>query len=188
MSLEEVFWFVDASESWKRSVFKLIHSQCAEDVSSYHHKKTRSHDKNQEPPKEKKPDQRDLCSYCGKGGHVVRALASFRQKVFSAYGQTRTTCKRSHHLASKWRSSSRDNLLNMKEPFFDSLCSATNYDSCYHWQHSRFRQPRIRWPLINGKDVHQTSTPNKALSRKRAWMTTNRLDMNPVSNRNLRKR
>ena len=83
MSLEKVFRFVDAKESGKRSASKLIHSQGAEAVSSYHCNKTRPHDKNQEQPK--KLNQHDLCSYCGKGCHGVRALASVRQKVCSAY-------------------------------------------------------------------------------------------------------
>ena len=81
MSLEQVLQFVEAKESGKRSVSRLVatHSADALTNSSYKHRKIDAlkdrHHKNIEAR-----NQHETCSYCGRKGHGRSAPPKVRKK------------------------------------------------------------------------------------------------------------
>ena len=97
MTLEQVFKFVEAKEAGRRSAWKLMDSQGAESASSSYRR-----NKNADLLKVDKPkvETCEVCSYCGKTGHGVRAPPRIRQKECVAYGQTCQKCTLKNHLPS----------------------------------------------------------------------------------------
>ena len=97
MTLEQVFKFVEAKEAGRRSASKLMDSQGAESASSSYRR-----NKNADRLKVDKPkvETREVCSYCGKTGHGVRAPPRIRQRECVAYGQTCQKCTLKNHLPS----------------------------------------------------------------------------------------
>ena len=89
ITLEQVFKFVEAKEAGRRSASKLMDSQGAESASSSYRR-----NKNADPLKVDKPkvETREVCSYCGKTGHGVRAPPRIRQKECVAYGKPCQKC------------------------------------------------------------------------------------------------
>ena len=89
ITLEQVFKFVEAKEAGRRSASKLMDSQGAESASSSYRR-----NKNADRLKVDKPkvETREVCLYCGKTGHGVRAPPRIRQRECVAYGQTCQKC------------------------------------------------------------------------------------------------
>lgn len=131
MTFEEVFKVVETKESGKRPVSKFIDSQGAEAASSYRREKNRAQQqtKSQEHPKKVNP--REVCSYCGKNGHGLRAPPLICQTECTAYGQTCSKCKSPNHFSSMFRSSAKKQSTEHEGAIFDSLCSATDYNFSY---------------------------------------------------------
>ena len=132
MKLEEIFQFVKAKESGKRSASRLLHAQTqgAEAASSLYrrHKKESLISKHDNAAGSiEKPD---LCTYCGKKGHGARSHVKLRQKECTAYGHTCKRCGKNNHfehvcLASK-RNTSRSASDEHEGVVFDSLCTASD--------------------------------------------------------------
>lgn len=137
MTLEEVFQFVEAKESGKRSASRLIdsHSQGAEAASSSYKRRTNDTLKERNQRDHAKINKSDVCSYCGKKGHGIRALAKVRKQVCPAYGHTCTHCEKDHHSDSMCRSKNKLRTGTTAQPYneyegavFDSLCNITTSD------------------------------------------------------------
>ena len=131
MTLEQVFKFVEAKEAGRRSASKLMDSQGAESASSSYRC-----NKNADRLKVDKPkvETREVCSYCGKTGHGVRAPPCIRQRECVAYGQTCQKCTLKNHLPSMCRSSKSTNKKHTTEhegAVFNSLCVAMDYNSSF---------------------------------------------------------
>jgi len=81
----------------------------------------------------REPEHRktEICSYCGKTGHGVRAPGHVRRSICPAYGHVCTLCNRNHHMESVCRSKekpklSRNNNTTTASIVFDTLCSIDN--------------------------------------------------------------
>ncbi|XP_014676386.1 PREDICTED: uncharacterized protein LOC106816320 [Priapulus caudatus] len=134
MTLEEVFQFVEAKESGKRSASRLIdpHTNGAEAVSSSYKRGINDSLKDRSRYDNTNIDKSELCSYCGKKGHGVRNLAKVRQKECPAYGHTCQRCDKNHHFDSMCRGRNKAKYKTMAKSFdehegavFDHLCSIT---------------------------------------------------------------
>jgi hypothetical protein len=113
MSLEEVVQFVEAKEAGKRSASRLVDTHAVEASSTYRKAK-----RSNPTPKQ------ELCSYCGKVGHGVRAPARQRKNTCSAYGHKCTLCSKDHHLESMCRSKGKtQNVSSQDERLFSAYCS-----------------------------------------------------------------
>ena len=132
MKLEEIFHFVEAKESGKRSASRLLHAQTqgAEAASSsyWRHKKESLISKHDNAADS--IENPDLCTYCGKKGHGARSHVKLRQKECTAYGHTCKRCGKNNHfehvcLASK-RNTSRSASDEHEGAVFDSLCTASD--------------------------------------------------------------
>ena len=99
-SLTEVLKFVETKESGKRSAAQLIDSHGIESA------RTSYRQKEHKVSQEKKMDQTEICSYCGKTGHGQKATPAIRKKSCNAYGHTCSHCKKRHHLEELCRSRS----------------------------------------------------------------------------------
>ena len=122
MKLEEIFQFVEAKESGKRSASRLLHAQTqgAEAAcSSYRrHKKESLISKHDNAAGSiQKPD---LCTYCGKKGHGARSHVKLRQKECTAYGHTCKRCGKNNHFTSRSASDEHEGAV------FESLCTASD--------------------------------------------------------------
>ncbi len=105
MSLEEVFQFVEAKESGKRSASRLLDSHPVEAASStYRKNKT-------DKPAFKDNSKLEQCSYCGKRGHGKGAPARIRKTECPAYGHTCELCHRDHHLEHVCRSKDKPKVM-----------------------------------------------------------------------------
>ena len=91
MTLEQVFKFVKAKESGKRSASTLLDSNSADATSS---KTNQMNSKNKHDP----------CFYCGKQGHGKSAPARTRKHECPAYVHKCEHCNRDHHVESVCRS------------------------------------------------------------------------------------
>lgn len=120
MTLEQVFQFVEAKEAGKRSASKLIDYQGADSASSpCRRNKNMSRMKNAKP----KPETLEICSYCGKTIHGVRAPPHIRLKECAAYGQTCSMCSLRNHLPSMCRSSDKSPLTRKTQRIMNALFS-----------------------------------------------------------------
>ena len=131
MTLEEVFQFVEAKEAGKRSASKLMDTQGADSASSSYR---RNKNVNRSKSAKSKAEAREVCSYCGKTGHGVRAPPHVRQKECMAYGQTCSKCSLRNHQPSMCRSSKSSDKKQYAEhegAIFDSLCVAMDYNSSF---------------------------------------------------------
>ena len=128
MTLEQVFQFIEAKESGKRSASKLLDSQGAESASSSYRR-----NKNNARIIAKKGEKQELpCSYCGKKGHGSRAAPQVRKKECPAYGQTCHRCKKINHFESMCRGQKVNNdKCEGESAVFEMLCATTNYDINY---------------------------------------------------------
>ena len=154
MTLEQVFQFVEAKESGKRSASKLFDSQGAEAASSSYRR-----NKNTARLASKKVEKPEsVCSYCGKKGHGTRAPLHVRKKECPAFGQTCHSCNKMNHFEAMCRGQKANNAKSEVEgAVFDTLCAATNYDMNYdkrviNLDHHLYNQLSDSW-------VRQTSRP-----------------------------
>ena len=91
MSLEETIRFVEAREAGKRSAQTLGQSHGAAAArSQYRRAKT-------VPQQRKPPDTADICQYCGRSGHGVKAPVSVRAASCPAYRSQCRHCRRRGH-------------------------------------------------------------------------------------------
>ena len=129
MKLEEIYQFVEAKESGKRSASRLFQSQShGMDAasSSYRRHKNETlrgyHDDDR-----KTTDKSEQCYYCGKKGHGHRSLAKFRKKECPAYGHTCVHCGKTNHFdcvcKNKNKSTTKANANESEGAVFDSLCT-----------------------------------------------------------------
>ena len=134
MTLEEVIQYVESKEAGKRSAARLDFSSC--NATNSNHPQKHVHHKKSEYKKEQKAKfqsdiekQNQICSYCGKLGHGLRAPASERRLTCPAYGRKCGQCKRDHHLTEMCRSKPRESQgqdsVN-QAAVFDMLCGVTN--------------------------------------------------------------
>ena len=107
MSLEEVVQFVEAKEAGKRSASRLVDTHAVEASSTYRKAK-----RSNPTPKQ------ELCSYCGKVGHGVRAPARQRKNTCSAYGHKCTLCSKDHHLESMCRSKGKTQNVSSQDELY----------------------------------------------------------------------
>ena len=158
MTVEEVFQFVEAKESGKRSASTLLDSH-AVDVASSSYRKA------------KNAQQRDIrdknipCSYCGTKGHGKSAPGRQRRLECPAYGHKCELCNRDHHMESVCRS--RDNPKRAPAPphqdsgnaVFNALCNVS--DSSQHRSSGRKTIPLDHHVFDNLSDTwrKQRSTP-----------------------------
>ena len=158
MTLEQVFQFVEAKESGKRSASKLLDTHGAEAASSSYRR-----NKNNMRVMEKKAEKQELCTYCGKKGHGTRAPPQVRKKECPAYGQTCNHCNRMNHFVSVCRGKTKPRTFYNKQStehegaIFDYLCVVTNYDSnfemkVFNLDHHMYNELSDTW-------VRQTSRP-----------------------------
>lgn len=105
MSLEQVFRFVEAKESGKRSASQLHDSTAAGAVSNYRRGKSEGAPKEHRGSAMSAPKEcPDLpCTYCGLTGHGRSAPLQVRQRECPAYGQKCRHCQRDHHMESVCR-------------------------------------------------------------------------------------
>ena len=97
MSLEQTFKYIEAKESGKRSVSKLLHIQSVNSARSQY-KQTKQNElqqRNGQRSESKPPNE--LCDYCGKPGHGKKAPPNTRKKKCLAFGQTCSYCSRPNH-------------------------------------------------------------------------------------------
>ena len=78
------FSLLRQKEAGKRSASKLMDTQGADSASSSYR---RNKNVNRSKSTKSKVEAREVCSYCGKTGHGVRAPPHVRQKERMAYGQ-----------------------------------------------------------------------------------------------------
>ena len=122
-SLTEVLKFVETKESGKRSAAQLIDSHGIESA------RTSYRQKGHKASREKKIDQTEICSYCGKTGHGQKATPAIRKKSCDAYGHTCSHCKKRHHLEELCRSRSnaktgyQASTEDDQGTVFDTLCT-----------------------------------------------------------------
>ena len=89
MTLEEVFKFVEAKESGRRSASRLldIHTHGAEAASSSYKRQVNDSLKDRNRREQKYTDKHELCSYCGKKGHGIRSSPHIRKKQCALWNQ-----------------------------------------------------------------------------------------------------
>lgn len=136
MTLEEVFQFIEAKESGKRSASRLLdaHASSVEVASSsYRRGVSNSLRENGSSANQGKPDRSETCTYCGRRGHGSRSPAKSRQKDCPAYGHRCRHCHIDHHFESVCRSRDRNTSgaptkgqsREHEGAVFDSLCAAS---------------------------------------------------------------
>ena len=104
MSLEEMFKFVEAKESGKRSASRLAQAHnMAAARSSYSRGKKESMVKRQVDDLDKEINH--PCSYCGKRGHGAKAPPNVRKKSCLAFGKSCKKCSRLNHFEAQCHSS-----------------------------------------------------------------------------------
>ncbi|KAK3731812.1 hypothetical protein QZH41_007627 [Actinostola sp. cb2023] len=132
MTLEEVLQFVEAKESVKRSVGRLLQTQGAEAARSQYRSTKQMELKNRRPDNHKP----DPCHYCGKHGHGNNSPTRIRKSECPAYGKTCDHCGRANHFAAVCQAKSQPGKRpsNFTSPsnlvtegaIFDTLCTVTN--------------------------------------------------------------
>lgn len=130
MSLEEMFKFVEAKESGKRSATRLIqtHNTSAARNSTYTQGK-----KEIWKPQTGNESEHMLCSYCGKRGHGHKSSILIRKKSCPAYGKFCKKCSKPNHFDSLCRSghesmTQAQALTNESGAIFSGFCSITTSD------------------------------------------------------------
>ena len=118
MSLEEVFLFVEAKESGKRSAGRLLQTHRAEAARSQYRKKQyeelRHPTGKADPPKNKQ----EQCSYCGQRGHGKNTPPRVRKEECPAYGETCKHCSKRNHFEIVCRS--KDTPMQPRAPYSTS--------------------------------------------------------------------
>lgn len=124
MTLEQVFKFVEAKESGKRSASRLLDTQGVEAASSTYRRRKMNNITNDVKKLEHKTE---LCGYCGKKGHGKHAPHKTRKKECPAYGHRCSNCDRDNHFESVCRQKVKTKQSEESESaVFDLLCTATN--------------------------------------------------------------
>jgi len=120
MTLEDVFQFIEAKESGKRSASTLLDTHSVEAASSAYQKAKQVTIK----------DRNDPCSYCGKKGHGKpnSAPAHVRKTECAAYGHRCGHCNRDNYMESVCRSRNKPKRTsassnNNENAVFDTLCT-----------------------------------------------------------------
>ena len=133
MTLEEVFKFVEAKESGKRSASRLLdtHTHGAEAASSSYKRRANDSIKDRNRREQKNTDKQELCSYCGKKGHGIRSPLHIRKKECAAYGHTCRHCGINHHLDNMCRNKNKfepmaKSSTENEGAVFDNLCAINN--------------------------------------------------------------
>lgn len=134
MTLEQVFKFVEAKESGKRSASRLVENQNV-DSSSSSYRKTQKQNVKQ---KINTIDKSISCSFCGKKGHGRNSPYQIRKEECPAFGKTCNHCNRENHFETACRqkktqsqnsppASKEDSTHNCDEgATFDRLCSISS--------------------------------------------------------------
>ena len=140
MSLEEVFKFVEAKESGKRSASQLLDTHSIEAASSSYRKtktvKPSIAQDKFEPKTHDHKEKPDACTYCGKPGHGKSAPARVRRNDCPAYGHTCGLCNRLNHYECVCHSKDNPKPAKLKTghtppsgaAIFDALCNASDVD------------------------------------------------------------
>ena len=128
MSLEEMFQFIEAKESGKRSATRLLDHQGVDAAGSSYRKEK----KNTLPPKVDVP-----CGYCGKKGHGKSAPPGVRKKSCSAFDHKCIHCGLRNHFdhmcRKKEQSKTSKSLTNTTDidecegAVFDTLCAVSTF-------------------------------------------------------------
>ena len=161
MTLEQVFQFIEAKESGKRSASRLLvpHGTDSLTGSSYRRHKNEAL-RERHPTNPDTRSQHETCSYCGKRGHGRSAPHKVRRKQCPAYGQTCGHCGRSHHLENVCRvkaTTKAETPVKLDEhesAIFDSLCEVTTlgHHRSIVLEHHLYNQLSDTW-------VRQSSKP-----------------------------
>ena len=135
MSLEEVFQFIEAKESGKRSATRLLDSQThgTEAASSSYKRGLNDAMKDRHWRDQKKTNKSETCSYCGRKGHGNRAPTKVRRKECPAFGHTCKHCDKDHHFDNmcrgRYKKTTETTAPDEYEgAVFDSLCAVTILD------------------------------------------------------------
>lgn len=104
MSLEDMFSFVEAKESGKRSASRLLDPQGVNATSSTYRRTKQQEARGKQPDTRGQLDRPPAqCSYCGGKGHGRRAPPHVRMKECPAYNHKCKLCNREHHMESLCR-------------------------------------------------------------------------------------
>ena len=132
MTLEEVFLFVEAKESGKRSADRLLQTQGDDAARSQYRSAKQMELKNRRPAN----PHPDPCHYCGKHEYGKHAPIRVRKSDCPAYGKTCDYCGRANHFAAVCQARSQPGKRQHTPPsgatadaegaIFDALCTATN--------------------------------------------------------------
>ena len=95
MPLDKVFKMIETKESGKMTASKLNEDQCSNAASAYK--------KKQKVKPAPVHTDKDICTYCGRTGHGVRANLEIRKKKCPAYGETCKKCHLKNHFKSVCR-------------------------------------------------------------------------------------
>jgi hypothetical protein len=165
MTLEEIFQFIEAKESGKRSASRLLdsHTHGAAAASSSYKRGKNDTVKDRNRCDYKTIDKSELCHYCGKKGHGNRSGAMVRKKECPAYGHKCKNCDKDNHYESVCRSKTKskpDTRTKLSDEYegavFDSLCALTTSDHSgrkyINLDHHLYHQLSDTW-------VKQTSKP-----------------------------
>jgi len=125
MKLEDIYHFVEAKESGKRSATRLLQSQShgAEAASSSYRRHKNETLKGPRTDDNKPVDKSELCHYCGKKGHGSHSPAKYRKKECPGYGHTCVHCGKSNHLDHVCKNKHKPTKMESEGAVFDSLCS-----------------------------------------------------------------
>ena len=131
MTLEEVFQFIEAKESGKRSAGRLLQTHGADATRSQYRNAKQGDLRNR-----RTAEKHETCLYCGKQGHGHRATAKVRKQECSAYGHICQHCGRANHLEVTCQSKDRplirkppnmnDTSRQAENAAFDALCSLSS--------------------------------------------------------------
>ena len=147
MTLEQVFKFIEAKESGKRSANRLLEqthgatATAAASRSQYRRQQTNKSGDN-------KSSNLDTCSYCGQRGHGQKSSPAYRKTHCPAYNQQCESCNRLHHTSKMCRSKDKAKPSTSEEgAIFDQLCSSTNEPSICSvaLDHHLYCQLNDRW-------------------------------------------
>ena len=81
MTLEQVLWFVEATEAGKRSAACLLIPQAADHVAGSSYKRQKK-----PPPRNQQGPDQDSCTYCGTKGHGKNAPTRTMRSECPAFG------------------------------------------------------------------------------------------------------
>ena len=179
MTLEEIFQFIEAKESGKRSASRLLdsHTHGAEAASSSYKRVMNDAMKDRSRLDMRKIDKSETCSYCGKTGHGKHSPANIRRNDCTAYGHTCKNCDKKNHIESMCRGKKKRKSETPPKQYdeyegaiFDSLCAIATFG-----QHRGRRTISLNHHLYNQLSdtwVKQTSKPQPFVNLNVAALNT----------------